>query len=51
MMVTQNLEFGEDVPIRPNEQERKTLLPREYQDLCILSFQRAFLLLSPCLYF
>lgn len=48
---SKSVEFGEDVPIRPDEKERKTLLLCECQDLCVLSFQRAFLLLSPCLYF
>lgn len=47
MMITQNLEFGEDIPIQPQEKEGMCLLTHKCRHLCVLYFRRVFLLLSP----
>lgn len=46
MMITQHLEFGEDITIRPYEKEAMCLLSHD-AGICVFCFRRVFFLCSP----
>lgn len=47
MMITQHLEFGEDIAIRPHEKEGMCLLSHECGHLCVLLPEGFLVVLSP----